>query len=719
MEPRTFTLGGGERPQLILTEERQAATAETYSEIIDKLDHCAGLVFASSYEFPSRYSRWDLGILNPPLKVETRGKEFTVEMLHPRGEALLRYFYAVLSLEDFCTITPIDGVSFKGAVSQSAQTGQSEALRTQRISIFSVIRTLWQSIQTPGQGLLGLYGAFGYDLIFEFEDIEKKIPRADDQREIVFYVPDYLYKRETGSDVGELITFDFEFAAIRSHEITRSDCLAPFSKSGQNDTSLVYDHAPGEYCATVEKAKEEFRQGNLFEVVPGQSFSRPIAQSPSEVFKKLIKRNPSPYTFFINLGGNEFLIGASPEMYVRSNGKLIETCPISGTIKRGKDIFEDARQIQTLLSSYKDEAELTMCTDVDRNDKSRICVPGSVIVKGRRQIEMYSHLIHTVDHVVGELEEGYDALDAFITHMWSVTVTGAPKLWAIKFLEEHEHSSREWYGGAVGCITADGNINTGLSIRMIHVKGGRAVVRAGATTLHYSDPALEEEETRIKAAAFLEALEDAPKESQNPTSSAINGVKKPKVLLIDHDDSFVHTLGSYLREAGADVEIYRYTAALDKITDDLDLLVLSPGPGRPTDFNIKTTIDKALALNLPIFGVCLGLQGLVEYFGGSLNILDEPRHGVSNTVTHNTKGLFADLPQDIRVGRYHSLYANAGALPDVLQATAHTEDGVIMGITHKELPISAVQFHPESIMTSENNAGKTMMRNLFAGLSKA
>ena len=428
--------------------------------------------------------------------------------------------------------------------------------------------------------------------------------------------------------------------------------------------------------------------------------------------------NPSPYTFFLNLGDNEFLIGASPEMYVRSNGKQIETCPISGTIKRGKDIFEDARQIQTLLSSYKDEAELTMCTDVDRNDKSRICVPGSVIVKGRRQIEMYSHLIHTVDHVIGELEDGYDALDAFITHMWSVTVTGAPKLWAVKFLEEHEHSSREWYGGAVGCLTADGNINTGLSIRMIHAKKGRAVVRAGATTLHYSDPVLEEEETRIKAAAFLEALEDKPALQENKTSDTVKLGPKPQVLLIDHDDSFVHTLGSYLREAGGDVETYRYTAAADKITTDLDLLVLSPGPGKPTDFNISAAIEKALNLGLPIFGVCLGLQALVEYFGGSLNILDEPRHGVSNTVNHNANGLFNELPQEIRVGRYHSLYANPEALPDCLEATAHSEDGIIMGITHKELPISAVQFHPESIMTSENNAGKIMMRNLFTGLKK-
>ncbi len=127
-------------------------------------------------------------------------------------------------------------------------------------------------------------------------------------------------------------------------------------------------------------------------------------------------------------------------MFVRVDGDRVETCPISGTIARGDDAIADAAQILTLLNSSKDESELTMCTDVDRNDKSRVCEPGSVRVIGRRQIEMYSRLIHTVDHVEGRLRAGMDALDAFLSHAWAVTVTGAPKLWAMHFIEEHERS---------------------------------------------------------------------------------------------------------------------------------------------------------------------------------------------------------------------------------------------------------------------------------------
>ena len=203
---------------------------------------------------------------------------------------------------------------------------------------------------------------------------------------------------------------------------------------------------------------------------------------------RLTKKNPSPYGFFINLDKNEYLVGASPEMFVRVennlNGRRVETCPISGTIERGSDPLEDAQQIKKLLMNAKEESELTMCTDVDRNDKSRICEPGSVKVLGRRQIEMYSKLIHTVDHVEGYLRKEFDALDALLCHTWAVTVTGAPKTWAIRFIEQTERSVRHWYGGAVGFVGFDGSLNTGLTLRTIRIKDGIAEVRAGATLLY-------------------------------------------------------------------------------------------------------------------------------------------------------------------------------------------------------------------------------------------
>src|SRR5690606_4633887 len=217
-------------------------------------------------------------------------------------------------------------------------------------------------------------------------------------------------------------------------------------------------------------------------------------------------------------------------------GSRVETCPISGTITRGGDALEDAEQIRTLLNSAKDEAELSMCTDVDRNDKSRVCLPGSVSVIGRRQIELYSRLIHTVDHVEGVLKPGLDALDAFLSHAWAVTVTGAPKRAAMQFIEDVERSPRRWYGGAIGCLHFNGDLNTGLSIRSIHVEDGMARVRVGATLLYDSDPLMEEAETRLKASALLAVLqEDTAMQPSNskPESGAGRGLR---ILMVDHQN---------------------------------------------------------------------------------------------------------------------------------------------------------------------------------------
>ncbi|NIP72181.1 MAG: anthranilate synthase component I, partial [Gammaproteobacteria bacterium] len=218
----------------------------------------------------------------------------------------------------------------------------------------------------------------------------------------------------------------------------------------------------------------------------------------------ICRNNPSPYSFLINMG-SEQLVGASPEMFVRVAGRRVETSPISGTVPVGASPMETAAHIKALIASDKEESELTMCTDVDRNDMTRVCVPGTVRLIGRRLLETYSRVVHTVDHVEGELAEGYDALDAFATHLWACTVTGAPKPVALQTIEDLENSPRRWYAGAVGYLSVNGGLNSGMTLRTVHLEHGPATVRAGATLLYDSDPRAEERETRAKAQAFLEA----------------------------------------------------------------------------------------------------------------------------------------------------------------------------------------------------------------------
>ncbi|MGH2469374.1 MAG: glutamine amidotransferase-related protein, partial [Chloroflexota bacterium] len=193
-----------------------------------------------------------------------------------------------------------------------------------------------------------------------------------------------------------------------------------------------------------------------------------------------------------------------------------------------------------------------------------------------------------------------------------------------------------------------------------------------------------------------------------------------RVLLVDHQDSFVHTLANYLRQTGAEVTTLRAgfpLAELDRVAPDL--VVLSPGPGRPADFQVAETVGACVARSLPVFGVCLGLQGIVEHFGGSLSLLAEPVHGKPSHVRTSGGRLFAGLPQAFVAGRYHSLYANEATLPGCLCVTARSDDGIIMAIEHRELPIAAVQFHPESILSLDGQVGLRIMSNVVGSLPGA
>jgi anthranilate synthase len=191
------------------------------------------------------------------------------------------------------------------------------------------------------------------------------------------------------------------------------------------------------------------------------------------------------------------------------------------------------------------------------------------------------------------------------------------------------------------------------------------------------------------------------------------------VLLFDHEVSFVHTLAGYVRTTGAECITLRHDFARARLREGLrpELVVLSPGPGRPDDFVMRETLDLLLRRNIPIFGVCLGLQGIVEYFDGSLGVLGVPMHGKPSPVRRLPSRLLAGLPERFTVGRYHSLYAERATFPAALAVAAETEeDGVIMAVEHRLLPIAAVQFHPESVLTSPGEVGMPILEAALAQL---
>lgn len=717
--------------------------------LIDALDEKQGVLLASSYEFPGRYARWTIGFVDPPLEISGYDRLFKLRALNDRGVLMLKMLSAALRSCPAIAALTVSQSEIAGSVAEPGNV-VSEEERSKQPSLLSIMRAISSVFYHPGDTQLGLYGALGYDLMFQFEPIELTHVRDPNQRDLVVYLPDSILVVDKRENRAWKVDYEFTWckpgaaSLLDTTGVPRVGASRAYSvvEGGCEDTR---DMQPGGFAQLVEVAKQEFECGNLFEVVLSQEWRRKSNTSPSALFRMLRKRNPSPYGFLMNLGSggfnSEYIVGASPEMFVRVervvDGRLrVETCPISGTIARGADALEDATQVRTLLASAKDESELTMCTDVDRNDKSRVCAPGSVSVLGRRQIEMYSRLIHTVDHVEGYLRDGYDALDAFLCHTWAVTVTGAPKSWAARFIERHERSPRRWYGGAVGHIGFDGSLNTGLTLRSIHLVDGVAAVRAGATLLFDSDGEAEEAETELKASAMMDALSFAADDDPlrmdliPPAASDADpftaGLTK-RVLLVDHEDSFVHTLANYLRQTGAEVRVCRFgSATRHALSEEMwDLIVLSPGPGRPSDFNVNETLDTAISLGTPVFGVCLGLQGLVEYFGGTLGQLRSPVHGkpaiidthygVNDDPTLKTNwGIFDGLPCSFEVARYHSLFALT--VPKCLRVTARTRgDGVAMAIEHAQLPLAAVQFHPESILTNPRH-GLRILANCLLNL---
>jgi anthranilate synthase len=680
------------------------------SSILKQLDSKRGIYLSSGYEYPERYSRWDVASAAPPLEIVSRGRTISLHALNQRGSVLLKLLLPVCEAHDQWTCSRGDESTLHLNLNP-LPAKFSEEERSKQPSPVSILRLLVQEFRHPEDSRLVLIGAFGYDLLLQFDPIQLHLPR-EGQKDLHLFLCDDIYFMDRKKEIIERFTYDFSGATESTVRLPRSSPRLKKCDDRAVDTEIVSDHSPDEYMEKVEAVREGMRNGNYYEVVLRQTFSAPFSASPSELFQRIQKLSPSPYEFILQMG-DEQLVGASPEMFVRVEGDRVETCPIAGTARRSGDPLRDAESIRELLNSAKEESELTMCSDVDRNDKSRVCVPGSVRVIGRRLIESYAGLFHTVDHVKGTLMDGFDSLDAFLTHMWAVTIIGAPKKAAAQAIEELEKDARGWYGGAVGMLNLNGDINTGITIRTVHLKDGIARYAAGATLLYDSDPRSEDEECRLKATAFFRAL--YPQASVTSREHRMRKVGDGvRLLLVDNDDCFIHTLANYARQTGASVSTYRSNVALQEIDNSRpDLVLISPGPARPADFGVPNLVRELAQRGIPVFGVCLGLQGIVEAFGGALHVLDYPMHGKGSLVTHQECGVFQGLPSPFRVGRYHSLYADRDTFPACLEITAESEDGIIMGVRHRNLPIEGVQFHPESILTLEHDCGLRLMENVI------
>ena len=687
--------------------------------LIDALNDTRGAYLSSGVEDQDRYARWDFGFIDPPVEVVAHQDKFRLTALNGRGVPILAMLRPLLLK------TPNIKLKSEGETSlfltiASPNRIFAEEERSRQPSTFTPIRTLMAEFRGMRDDFLGLWGAFGFDLIYEFEQMPLSMPRGDEDKLLHLYLPDRIMVLDRRLE--EAHAYEYEFTRRTQTTIGLSETAfsgiqnvaAPMACSKGEITS---DHTPEDYMAKVEMARKRMHIGDIFEVVMSRKYQIAYHGQPSDIFHMMRRINPSPYEFFFQFA-NEQLIGASPEMFVRVEGDRVESSPISGTARRGDNAMEDAERIQALYNSEKDEVELTMCTDVDRNDKSRICRPGSVKLLARRAIERYAGLFHTVDHVEGRMREGFDGIDAFLSHMWAVTLTGAPKRKAVEIIEHEEISPRRWYGGAIGALMFSGTVNTGITIRAVLLEQGRADYRVGATFVYDSLPEEEEQETRVKSTAFFKAMANLDRTGDEPVEiKAVSKYAGVRIVMVDNEDSFVHTLADYFRQTGANVQTFRHGApARAALAERPDLVIHSPGPGQPKDFGVPDLVRTIAGLGIPQFGVCLGLQGIVEAFGGELSVMDVPRHGKYWKLDHDGTGLFDGVAQGNRVGGYHSLLAVSTKIPDDLEVIARNEVGMVMAVRHTSQPIAAVQFHPESILSMDARAGHRIVENVLTAL---
>ena len=300
--------------------------------------------------------------------------------------------------------------------------------------------------------------------------------------------------------------YQFACAKIEFLERELERSLSLKRRDGEDGVNLTSNMAQAAYESMVRKAKEHIAAGDIYQVVLSQRFEAEVGADAFTVYRALRHVNPSPYMFFIRMGDRS-IVGSSPEMLVRVEGRHAVTHPIAGTRPRGKTEEEDQRLADELKRNEKEKAEHVMLVDLGRNDIGRVCDYGTVRVPTFMALERYSHVMHLVSVVEGQLAEGRDRLDALVSCFPAGTVSGAPKVRAMQIINDLEPTRRGLYAGAVGYLDFAGNLDFCIAIRTILLEGGKAYIQVGAGIVADSNPTAEYEETRDKARAMIRALE--------------------------------------------------------------------------------------------------------------------------------------------------------------------------------------------------------------------
>ena len=374
-----------------------------------------------------------------------------------------------------------------------------------------------------------LVGYFGYETIGLVEKLPHPKSRPLEIPDMLFVRPTILLVFDSLKDelfcIAPIWPKTAEASTGLDRAVEKIDAvLAGLGHALERETANAVDHPlpepaatmdPADYSTIVERAKDYIRAGDIFQVVLSQRFTIPFELPPVTLYRALRRINPSPFLSFLDLPGFA-VVGSSPEILVRVRDNQVTVRPIAGTRPRGKDDVADREAEQSLLADPKERAEHLMLLDLGRNDVGRVSRSGSVSVTDSFTVERYSHVMHIVSNVVGELEPAHDALDALFAGFPAGTVSGAPKVRACEIIAELEPSARGPYAGGVGYFAPDGSLDSCIVLRTAVVKDGIMHVQAGAGIVADSDPAYEQRECEAKAGALFAAAREAVRLAKEP-----------------------------------------------------------------------------------------------------------------------------------------------------------------------------------------------------------
>ncbi|WP_374764037.1 anthranilate synthase component I [Yunchengibacter salinarum] len=370
----------------------------------------------------------------------------------------------------------------------------------------------------------GMAGYMGYDMVRQMERLGSAPPADLDTPDALFIRPTIMAVFDSvtnlvtlvtpiraaasGADPKKLITEAESRIATMIQRLDAPIPTGPASPAPPSRLDAVSNTGPDRYGRMVQAAQEHILAGDIFQVVLSQRFTMPFALPPFSLYRALRRLNPSPFMYHLSFD-DLAIVGSSPEILVRLRDNEVTIRPIAGTRKRGQNREEDAALARDLLSDPKELSEHLMLLDLGRNDVGRVAEPGSVRVTARNTIEYYSHVMHIVSNVVGQLRAGCDAIDALAAGFPAGTVSGAPKVKAMEIIDSLEVNARGVYAGSVGYFSANGSMDSAIVLRTAILKDGKMHVQAGAGIVADSDPAAEQQECENKARALVAAAREA------------------------------------------------------------------------------------------------------------------------------------------------------------------------------------------------------------------